>query len=205
MANTQCCYFNRSWGGSPVADTLGARERASPSHSAPRVWLPGCPHPVRKCLAAPGSRGAGLIRRERSQWTLCSCPGMGKWGCSWARSRALGRARPEHPPPSPCPEPGPSTLRPWLEDAFQRRSASSPWHLCPRTQYRVAHIHTYPRARHTDTHVHSQVFAGGRPHIHIHVRPRVWVHLCTCATGPEGWAPLVQLPTHSPVLTMHPH
>lgn len=54
---------------------------------------------VRKCLAARGSQGVGLVRRERRQWTLCSFPGMGNRECSWARNRALGRARREHPLP----------------------------------------------------------------------------------------------------------
>ena len=90
--------FLHAWGGSPVADTLGAG--ASPSHSAPGVLAPWMLAVlVRKCLAARGSRGVGLVRRERRQWTLCSFPGMGNRECSWARNRALGRARREHPLP----------------------------------------------------------------------------------------------------------
>ena len=43
--------FHHAWGGSPVADTLGAG--ASPSHSAPGVLAPWMLAVlVRKCLAA---------------------------------------------------------------------------------------------------------------------------------------------------------
>lgn len=91
--------FHHAWGGSSVADTLGAG--ASPSHSAPGGFgsLDAC-CPGQEVPCSPSSQGVGLVRRERRQWTLCSFPGMGNRECSWAGNRALGKAYArEHPSP----------------------------------------------------------------------------------------------------------
>lgn len=143
-------------GGSPVADTLGAG--MSPSHSAPRVWLPGCSlswpgsalQPKTRELDSSGRRGASGRYVPSQEWESGNVPGqgLGLWG-------ELTR---EHPPPIPCcPEPcWPAVLNPVGRQAHQRRPG------LPQTPGTSMHRHTQlqisPQSyTHAVTHTHMAV------------------------------------------------
>lgn len=132
---------------------------------------------VRKRLAARGSRGVGFIRRERSQWTLCSSPGMESGNDPGQRSELWDKRAREQPHPLPCcPEPHPSVLGLAVWKAHRRgcHGCLGPL-VCLSTHTRSIQSHIFtniPRVlcAHSDkhTHEHSQK--------HIHTSTATWPH-----------------------------